>query len=108
MEHILTTALTAIIGAIVTALFGYLTVRVRRIGKKIKEYEAVRSGVRALLRDRIIQAYNKYIDMGCCPIYAMENVQMMFDEYQKLGGNGTAVKLVEDLKELPTDPPHYN
>ena len=25
----------------------------------------------------------------------------MYDEYHKLGGNGTVTKLMEDLKELP-------
>lgn len=104
MEQIFSSAVTSVVGAIVTALFGYLTFRVRRLGKKIKEYEAVRSGVRALLRDRIIQTYNHYMEKGYCPIYSMENAEGMYIEYQRLGGNGTVVKLMEDLKALPTEP----
>ena len=35
----------------------------------------------------------------------MENVLDMFGAYENLGGNGTAKKLVEALKRLPTEPP---
>ena len=64
---------------------------------------AIRAGLRALLRDRILQAYNHYHeDKGYCPIYALENVEEMYKQYHALGGNGTITKLVEELKELPT------
>lgn len=64
---------------------------------------ALFNGVRALLRDRIIQAYNYYLSKGCCPIYALENVERMYQAYHTLHGNGTVTKLVERLKQLPTD-----
>ena len=76
---LLTSAL-AVMGGMVIALFG---------------------GVRALLRDRIIQAYNHYKDKGCCPIYAMENVERLYKAYHALRGNGTVTSLVEELKALP-------
>ena len=76
---LLTSAL-AIMGGMVLALFG---------------------GVRALLRDRIIQAYNHYVDKGCCPIYGLENVERMYKAYHVLRGNGTVTRLVEELKQLP-------
>lgn len=62
---------------------------------------ALFSGVRALLRDRIIQAYNHYIDKGCCPIYGLENVERMYKAYHVLRGNGTVTQLVAELKTLP-------
>lgn len=62
---------------------------------------ALFSGVRALLRDRIIQAYNHYIEKGCCPIYGLENVEKMYKAYHLLRGNGTITRLVEELKQLP-------
>ena len=76
---LLTSAL-AIMGGMVLALFG---------------------GVRALLRDRIIQAYNHYVDRGCCPIYGLENVERMYKAYHMLRGNGTVTRLVEELKQMP-------
>lgn len=63
---------------------------------------ALFNGVRALLRDRIIQTYNYYLNKGCCPIYALENVERMYQAYHTLHGNGTVTKLVEELKKLPT------
>lgn len=76
--------------------------------KAVKEREhnkAVDNGVLALLRDRIIDRYNHYTDQEYIPIYGMENVLDMYEAYHALGGNGTVTKLIEDLRELRTDPP---
>lgn len=63
---------------------------------------ALFSGVRALLRDRIIYAYNHYyLDKECLPIYAIENVERMYKAYHTLRGNGTVTHLVEKLRTLP-------
>ena len=64
---------------------------------------AVREGMRALLRDRIYQTYNHYIEKGYYPIYARENVEDMYRQYRALGGNGTVTSLIEKLDELPTE-----
>lgn len=71
---------------------------------RLRRLSAVGKGVQALLRDRIIQAYNHYAEKGYCPIYGMENVNAMYKEYHALGGNGTITELVERLKEMPTEP----
>lgn len=92
----------------VEALFGGLIALLglgyRQLAKQGKRWGAVGGGVQALLRDRIIQAYNHYTDKGFCPIYAMENVEAMYKQYHALGGNGTITELVERLKEMPTEP----
>lgn len=67
--------------------------------------DAIMNGVQALLRRELISEYNHYAEQGYIPIYGMENVLDMFGAYEKLGGNGTAKKLVEALKRLPTEPP---
>lgn len=79
-----------------------LTCAVKMLYNKVKRLALVENGLQALLRDRIIQSYNHYIDKGYCPIYALENVTKMYEEYHALGGNGTVTKLVNELKELPT------
>lgn len=83
-------------------LVGLVTAGYRRIIKKINEQEAIKMGVRALLRDRIIQTYNLYMDKGYCPIYVRENIDGLTSEYYNLGGNGVVHKLIEKLLELPT------
>ena len=63
---------------------------------------AVTKGVEALLRDRIIDCYNKYEKKGVCPIYAKENVKRLYAPYHELGGNDVATELVEQLLEMPS------
>ena len=62
---------------------------------------AVKRGMQALLRDRIIQAYNHYSGNGFCPIYALENIHSMYKEYHALGGNGAVTHLMEEIETLP-------
>jgi hypothetical protein len=74
----------------------------QKVIRKINEQEAIKMGVQALLRDRIIQQYNHYFDKGYCPIYARENIDGLAKEYYNLGGNGVVHKLIDKLLELPT------
>ena len=82
------------------AVFTYM---VSVIQKSKRESNAQRIGMRAILRDRIIQSYNHYIEKGFCPIYARENVSNMYEAYHNLGGNGTVTSLYHKLQELPTE-----
>ena len=90
---------------IFAAVVGLLSIGYQRLSKKLKksreDQEAVKNGIRVLLRDRIIQAYNCYTEKGYIPIYALENVEAMYQEYHSLGGNGTITGLVEELRRLP-------
>lgn len=100
-------------GAIIIALIELYAVKDRnriknqaqKIEKEAKKNAAVVDGVLALLRNEIINKYNHYTDKGYIPIYGMENVTSLYNAYRELGGNGTAAKLVDALRELPTDPP---
>ena len=73
--------------------------------KRIKANDALMNGVQALLRREIIAEYNHYSEQRYIPIYGMENVLDMYNAYKALGGNGMVAKLVEALKQLPTEPP---
>lgn len=66
--------------------------------------KAIGKGVEALLRNGIVQTYNKWSERGYCPIYARENATRMYEPYHILGGNDVATDLIEDLKGLPTEP----
>ena len=80
----------------------------RQILKRQKEEssktEALHDGMQALLRDRIIQAYNHYQDRGYCPIYGKENVKRMYDAYHILGGNDAATELKNKIMKMPEEP----
>lgn len=88
--------------------FGLLVGGLGYLWKKVKaqrtEYDALRGGMQALLRNAIVESYNKWSEKGYCPIYARENVNRMYKPYHALGGNDIATDLVHDLNELPTQP----
>lgn len=65
-----------------------------------RKFHALELGMQAMLRDRIIDQYNKYMEREYIPIYALENVEAMYKEYHALGGNGTITQLYEELLEL--------
>lgn len=89
------------IEAIFSGLIAILVGALRIMYGKIKRLELVENGMQALLRDRIIQSYNNHMEKGFCPIYALESINYMYNQYHALGGNGTVTKLIEELKRLP-------
>ena len=84
----------ALAGAIITLLWTMFRAKKR-------ENDALKEGVQALLRDRIIQAYNHYSDKGWIPIYAMESIEACYKSYEELGENGVIDNLMRQLRELP-------
>ena len=70
-----------------------------------KKFSALKSGVRALLRDRIIQSYNYWMEQKYCPIYARDSICDMFEQYTALKGNHGVKDLMEKLLALPTEKP---
>ena len=86
---------------------GLLALGYRRLAKRLNkasaENEALKFGMRALLRDRLIQQYNHYMEVGRWPIYAREAMLDMYKQYKALGGNGAIASIIQDLEDLPTD-----
>ena len=74
----------------------------RKQKKRFDEHHAFKKGIQALLKVEIIRTYNKYIEKGEAPIYEKENMNILFTEYENLGGNGTIKDLVAEFRELPT------
>lgn len=75
--------------------------------KKAKDEEnknkALRLGVQALLRDRLLQEYNKWFDRGYAPIYAKENFENLWTQYHNLGVNGVMDEIHKTFMDLPTE-----
>jgi len=88
-------------GLIVLALTASVKYFHKQDKKRKLEQDAIKKGIQALLRDSIINQYNKYAEKKYIPIYALENVTAMYKEYHALGGNGTITHLYEELLELP-------
>lgn len=96
------------VGWLFGGAFGILGLGHANLAKRQKEEEkknnAIYDGMQALLRDRIIQAYNHYQDKNYCPIYGKENVKRMYDAYHMLGGNDVATELKDKLLKMPEEP----
>lgn len=103
IEQSLDTALNSVINVISG---GVITLLITMYRQKKKENDALKAGVQALLRDRIIQAYNHYVqDKGWIPIYAKESIEACYKSYEALGDNGVIDNLMEQINELQNYPP---
>lgn len=95
MEEILINVLSVAIGGLLT----YIVTELR--GRKRKQ-DALRAGLQALLRDRIIQSYNHFVkEKKWIPIYAKESLLASYESYEALGANGVIDDLMAEINALP-------
>lgn len=102
IESTIQTVINIIAGAVISYLFALYRA-------KKKQNDALKAGLQALLRDRIIQAYNHYVqDKGWIPIYAIyakESIDACYKSYEALGDNGVIDNLMQQINELQNYPP---
>lgn len=67
--------------------------------------KALNDGVESLLRQSIVNSYNKYHDRGYCPIYAKDSIKKAYKAYHTLGGNDVATELYKKILLMPEEPP---
>ena len=65
--------------------------------------EQLQDGIRAVLRDRILQSCNYFIERGSITPLALENITLMHDSYKELHGNGLCDKQFEAVYALPIE-----
>lgn len=69
----------------------------------LKQYGGIKKGMISLLKNEIIRTYAKYTKLGYCPSYMKENIEEMYDSYNKLGGKGMITAMVNDIYKLPSE-----
>ena len=84
---------------LVVSAFSYLMKKIVSLHKRQK---AIENGVQALLRNELINRYREYETKGEMTILDKENMELMFKEYENLGGNGTIKQMYDEMLELPT------
>jgi len=90
-------------GSIGTAIMGYLIAKVR---STVVSTKALKLGLQALLRDRLLQMYDHYTqDKKYAPTYARENFLNMYAQYHSLGANGVMDDYKNKFLDLPNEPP---
>lgn len=90
-------ALTCILGCL------YKDVR-KRLKEEQTKSTAIAEGVQGLLRESIVQNFNKYQEREYCPIYAKESIKRVYEAYHKLGGNDVATTLYNKILDMPEEP----
>ena len=93
-----------IIITIVTSsgIIGILTkAMLSRLKKVEQRNKALELGVQALLRAEMIEQYEKYKERKHCPIYAKENFENMWIQYESLGANGVMAEIHNKFMALP-------
>jgi len=99
-----------------TALFGAVTGGLGAVVKHIwgrqkcqtARQEAVEEGLRGLLHDRIYQACIDCQRKGYADVQDRKNLELLYNPYHALGGNGTGTDLYNMVRDLPATPPVEN
>lgn len=82
------------IPGIIAGLFGFIIAQV-------KQNNAIKLGLQAILRDRLLQAYEYYGTRGCANYDEKSNVQNLYDQYEILGPNGIMEVKHQEFIHLP-------
>jgi hypothetical protein len=102
-EKILEIAVTALVT--VLSCGGFWTYIQSRKDKKSAKTQMILG----LGHDRVIMQGTVYIKRGWITPDEYENLHdYLYIPYQKMGGNGTAKKIMEEVKKLPIRPNQYN
>lgn len=73
--------------------------------KATAETEALKSGMRSLLRRNILADCKQAMRDGCCDEDSRDTISQMYNAYSALGGNGTVSDIWETVKHLPLEKP---
>lgn len=86
------------VGFITTGILGYL------VGK-IKEYQTndntQSEALKCLLRSSITSKYYVYSELKTIPLYEKENLNYMYEQYKKMGGNSYINEIMGEINNLP-------
>lgn len=69
--------------------------------KRKEEFEAIKDGLVALLRDKIIQSDVSFTESGVVKISQKDNIQMLYESYHRLGGNGIVTQSYKHIMGMP-------
>lgn len=86
------------IPSLVSMFIGFV---IARVSSSRKQIQALKLGMQALLRDRLVQAHRTFTEQGFCTISDKDNFNNMYKQYHSLGENGVMDTLHEEVMKLP-------
>lgn len=88
----------------VSGLFGSLWAYLISKIKMLKaELDALKAGTQAVLRNNLIELYDKYNAIGSTPTYIKDNFENLYKQYHTLGANGVMDSYYQRFIDLPTE-----
>ena len=119
MEHVLGFGLS-LVTAGATGIIGYLVYKLQKHEEKKdkveearhkktaetelrrqNEYDALRTSLLALTRDRILHGYRYFKHKGNVSAQDLETINKLYIAYHTLGGNGTITAIYDKIVKLP-------
>lgn len=98
IDEIILKSILTIVGFVITGLLGYFTAKVKSYKEKDSRQE---EALKCLLRSSITSKYYVYSEMKEIPYYEKENIDRMFEQYGKMGGNSYVDTIVKEINALP-------
>ena len=89
------------IPSIITGLLAFVKLQ-------MKQNKAIKLGLQAILRDRLLQAYHFYKQQGWASYDDKQNVLNLYTQYEVLGPNGIMERKHRTFLELPDEPVNNN
>ena len=104
MELTLVSIVNYILTSLIAAITGWAIAYIKKQLNQAKaDNDAVKLGIQALLRAQMISEWNRWSDKGYAPIYARENFENCYKQYEALGANGVIYDLRKKFLELPLE-----
>ena len=74
------------------------------IVSQFRQLKALKLGLQAILRDRLLQAYKFYGHQGWASYDDKSNIQNIYNQYEALGPNGIMQRKHDHFLSLPDEP----
>lgn len=95
---------TTLLGAIFSRLGKLLTHQKEQDERETANMQAVKNGVRTILRNELIKTHREYIEKGLpVPLAVKEFTEKTYCDYHELDGNGTGTAIYREIMEAPTE-----
>ena len=91
-----------IFGILCAILAGLYRNLASRMKKQKAESDAVKNGMRALLKRQLVEDCEAATAEGFCPVTKKDLITDMYQCYHALGGNDTVTQLKDAVMNLPT------
>lgn len=85
---------------LVASLWVYLIAKIRLLKT---EMLALKAGTQAVLRNNLIELYDRYYHEGSAPTYIKDNFENLYRQYHTLGANGVMDSYYQNFINLPTE-----